>query len=52
MIDSAVLLLLNGLLLMLRISPGDSFPRPLSAADEALRRIERGELFGKIVLTV
>ena len=34
MIDSAVLLLLNGLLLMLRISPGDSFPRPLSAADE------------------
>ena len=34
MIDSAVLLLLNGLLLMLRISPGDSFPRPLSAVDE------------------
>lgn len=34
MIDSAVLLLLNGLLLMLRISPADSFPRPLSAADE------------------
>lgn len=34
MLNSAMLLLMNGLLLMLRISPGDSFPKPLSAEEE------------------
>lgn len=34
MIDTAILLLMNGLLLMLRIAPGDSFPKPLSAGEE------------------
>lgn len=34
MLESALLLLMNGLLLMLRIAPGDSFPKPLSAQEE------------------
>lgn len=34
MIDTAILLLMNGLLLMLRIAPGDSFPKPLSVGEE------------------
>ena len=34
MLDSALLLLMNGFLLMLRLKPGDSFPKPLSAAEE------------------
>ena len=34
MLESAFLLLMNSLLLMLRIAPGDSFPRPLSRAEE------------------
>lgn len=34
MLDSALLILMNGLLLMLRLAPGDSFPKPLSAAEE------------------
>ncbi len=34
MLDSALLILMNGLLLMLRLSPGDSFPKPLSASEE------------------
>ena len=34
MLFSTLLLLTNGLLLMLRIAPGDSFPKPLSAAEE------------------
>lgn len=34
MLDSAVLLLMNAFLLMLRISPGDCFPKPLNAAEE------------------
>lgn len=34
MLDSALLILMNGLLLMLRLSPGDSFPKPLNAAEE------------------
>lgn len=34
MLESAFFLLMNGLLLMLRISPGDSFPKPLTAQEE------------------
>ncbi|MGI5976372.1 MAG: RNA polymerase sporulation sigma factor SigK [Candidatus Limivicinus sp.] len=34
MLESGILLLMNGLLLMLRISPGDSFPKPLKADEE------------------
>ena len=34
MLDSALLLLMNGFLLMLRLKPGDSFPKPLSASEE------------------
>ena len=30
MLEAAFLLLMNSLLLMLRIAPGDSFPKPLS----------------------
>ena len=34
MLESAFLLLMNSLLLMLRISPADSFPKPLGRAEE------------------
>lgn len=34
MLDSALLVLMNGLLLMMRLAPGDSFPKPLSASEE------------------
>ena len=34
LLESAWILLLNNLLLMLRIAPGDSFPKPLSRAEE------------------
>ena len=34
MIDSALLFLMNGFLMMLSNSPGDSFPKPLDASEE------------------
>jgi RNA polymerase sporulation-specific sigma factor len=34
MLESAFLLLLGSTFLMLRLSPGGSFPKPLSAEDE------------------
>ena len=34
MLDSALLILMNGLFLMLRLKPGDSFPKPLHASEE------------------
>ena len=34
MLEAAFLLLMNSLLLMLRIAPGDSFPKPLSREEE------------------
>ena len=34
LLESAWILLLNNLLLMLRIEPGDSFPKPLGRAEE------------------
>ena len=45
-LESAILLLMNSLLLMLRISPGDSFPRPLSREKEReyLERWQQGDL--------
>ena len=45
MIESSILLLMNALFLMLRISPGDSFPRPLSSQQEqeCLLAMEQGD---------
>ena len=34
MVESALFLLMSSLFFMLRISPGDSFPKPLSAQEE------------------
>ena len=46
MIESAFWLLMNSLLLTLRIMPGDSFPKPLSRAEEEeyLSRWEKGDV--------
>ncbi len=46
MIESAFFLLMNSLFLMLRISSGDSFPKPLSAKEErdCLSRWEAGDI--------
>ena len=46
MIETAWLLLLNGLFWMLRIAPGGSFPRSLTKAEEAayLARWREGDL--------
>ena len=44
MIESAFWLLMNSLLLTLRIMPGDSFPKPLSRAEEEeLAKIKAAE---------
>jgi RNA polymerase sporulation-specific sigma factor len=45
-LESAILLMMNSLFLMLRISPGDSFPRPLSREKEReyLQRWQQGDL--------
>ena len=40
MLETAFLLLMNSFLLMLRIAPGDSFPKPLSREEERIH-IER-----------
>ena len=52
MLESAILLLMNSLLLMLRISPGDSFPRPLSREKESeyLQRWQQGDLEARNLL--
>ena len=46
MLESAFLLLMNSFLLMLRIMPGDSFPKPLSREEEedCLARWEQGDI--------
>ena len=46
MLESSFLLLMNSLLLMLRVSPGDSFPKPLGRAEEqdCLQRWAAGDL--------
>ena len=52
MLESAILLLMNSLFLMLRISPGDSFPRPLSREKEReyLDRWAQGDLEARNLL--
>ncbi len=52
LLESAILLLMNSLLLMLRISPGDSFPRPLSKEKESeyLQRWQQGDLEARNLL--
>ena len=52
MLESAWLLLMNGLLLMLRIAPGDSFPRPLSREKEKeyLDRWQAGDIEARNLL--
>ena len=46
MLESAFMLLMNSFLLMLRVAPGDAFPRPLSREEEedCLERWQAGEL--------
>ena len=46
MLESALMLLMNSLLLMLRIAPGESFPKPLSREEEQkyLERWMEGDL--------
>ena len=52
LLESEILLLMNSLLLMLRISPGDSFPRPLSREKEReyLDRWAQGDLEARNLL--
>lgn len=52
MLEAAFLLLMNGLLLMLRIAPGDSFPKPLSREEEQkyLERWGQGDIESRNVL--
>ena len=52
MLEAAFLLLMNSLLLMLRIAPGDSFPKPLSREEEQkyLERWSRGDIESRNVL--
>ena len=46
MLESAWILLMNSVLLMLRIAPADSFPKPLSRSEEedCLRRCAEGDV--------
>lgn len=46
MLENAILLFMNSMLLMLRLSSGDSFPKPLSAAEEreCLEKWEKGDI--------
>lgn len=46
MIETALILLMNSIMLMLRIAPGDSFPKPLSAVEEqnCLKKWAEGDL--------
>ena len=52
MLAAAFLLLMNSLLLMLRIAPGDSFPKPLSREEEEkyLERWAQGDIESRNVL--
>lgn len=52
MIERAFLLLMNSLILMLRIAPGDSFPRPLSREKEQeyLKLWEAGDIEARNIL--
>ena len=52
MVETAFILLMNSILLMLRIAPGDSFPNPLSRAEEQeyLARWARGDVEARNLL--
>lgn len=52
MLETAFVLLMNSLLLMLRIAPGDSFPKPLSREEERLylERWMQGDIESRNVL--
>lgn len=52
MLEAAFLLLMNSLLLMLRIAPGDSFPTPLRREEEQkyLERLSRGDIESRNIL--
>ena len=52
LLESALILLMNSLLLMLRVAPGDSFPKPLSREEEKryLDRWLAGDLEARNVL--
>ena len=52
MLEAAFLLLTNSLLLMLRIAPGDSFPKPLSREEEEkyLERWGQGDIESRNIL--
>ena len=52
MLQTALLLLMNSLLFMLRITPGDSFPKPLSRKEEEeyISRWEKGDLQARNLL--
>ncbi len=52
MLETAFLLLMNSLLFMLRIAPGDSFPKPLSRQEESdcLARWEAGDIEARNML--
>ena len=52
MLEAAFLLLMNSLLLMLRIAPGDSFPKPLSREEEEkyLERWGQGDIESRNLL--
>lgn len=52
MLEAALYLLMNSLLLMLRIAPGDSFPKPLSREEEQkyLERWSRGDIESRNIL--
>ena len=52
MVETAFILLMNSILLMLRIAPGDSFPKPLSRAEEQeyLARWAQGDVDARNLL--
>ena len=52
MLESAFFLLMNSLFLMLRIAPGDSFPRPLSQDKEReyLEQWQAGDMEARNIL--
>ena len=52
MLENAFLLLMNSVMLMLRISPGDSFPKPLSPQEEQeyLEKAQAGDIEARNLL--
>jgi len=52
MLETAFFVLMNSFLLMLRVAPGDSFPKPLSKDKEAeyLQRWQDGDLQARNIL--